>query len=184
MSNLSRKNKPMKRKLIRHLVENKQPIVCFWCHGPFTSFRRMTVDHVQALGEGGKHKFENTVLACPQCNNERGAQTSKRLQESDPDKHARPRPQRSIQMTFNELTAAIVEYCKIHEKEITEQAELTSLQVSTMTNPENWLLFHEATFNGITERDFDFRFAFEELKAQVVTGENDTKIIEISVERD
>lgn len=79
----------MKRRLIREMAKTNQPFACYWCHSCFTSFKGMTVDHVHALGEGGKHEIENIVLSCDSCNNKRGAETSKRLQLLDPEKHCR-----------------------------------------------------------------------------------------------
>ena len=51
---------------------------CYWCKRPAN-----TVDHVQALAEGGTHDPANLVAACRSCNARRGGETAQRLQNSE-----------------------------------------------------------------------------------------------------
>lgn len=41
---------------------------CFYCHKPFNSKRKKTVDHVIPLDKGGEHIMSNLVIACQPCN--------------------------------------------------------------------------------------------------------------------
>jgi 5-methylcytosine-specific restriction endonuclease McrA len=49
--------------------------VCHWCGDPMESGKR-TLDHVIPLSRGGRDVIENMVLACKQCNTERGNSTA------------------------------------------------------------------------------------------------------------
>lgn len=47
---------------------------CQYC-GQHFSMKKLTVDHVQPLSRGGRHKWENVVAACSPCNNKKGNKT-------------------------------------------------------------------------------------------------------------
>ncbi|HEX6293360.1 MAG TPA: HNH endonuclease [Herpetosiphonaceae bacterium] len=41
---------------------------CYYCHKPFTSRRKKTIDHVIPIVKGGEHVLSNLVVACQSCN--------------------------------------------------------------------------------------------------------------------
>jgi len=48
---------------------------CHWC-GISLTRQTATVDHVHALGEGGRNTLDNVVPACVDCNSRRSSHTS------------------------------------------------------------------------------------------------------------
>lgn len=57
------------------LLLGLQEGLCFYCAEPFEQVARGLVfdrDHYLSVAQGGKTTLENTVLACPSCNNSKG----------------------------------------------------------------------------------------------------------------
>lgn len=60
----------------------EQDGICFYCERPMTlhsrhredpAGRRVTLEHLIPLSQGGEYGFHNEVAACSRCNNRRGA---------------------------------------------------------------------------------------------------------------
>jgi 5-methylcytosine-specific restriction endonuclease McrA len=55
--------------LALHIQNNR----CAYCKKPFTKKKRQpTIDHIDALSQGGIHSAQNFVLACRACNSRKG----------------------------------------------------------------------------------------------------------------
>lgn len=62
-----------------HRIADAADWLCFYCHEPVACWqctpevhREATRDHVVPKSQGGGNRYENLVLACRRCNEERG----------------------------------------------------------------------------------------------------------------
>jgi 5-methylcytosine-specific restriction endonuclease McrA len=46
---------------------------CAYCLQKFDTIRDLWIEHLVGVGEGGTHRVENCVPACPKCNQQKGS---------------------------------------------------------------------------------------------------------------
>lgn len=79
----SKKRQRRRTRSIRQvLLAGRTIIRCRWCKSLLTR-ETATVDHVIPISHGGRTTKENCVLACKECNNKRGVESHRRLNESE-----------------------------------------------------------------------------------------------------
>lgn len=73
---------------------------CFYCHIPLirankvpSGFAQATIDHKQALANGGPDIVANMVLACQKCNHEKGVQDFDQFYTQTAQRRQTPRPE-------------------------------------------------------------------------------------------
>jgi 5-methylcytosine-specific restriction endonuclease McrA len=66
--------KSNKTKRLRRRLSEAQNHRCAYCGKQFGSkyYDRCTIEHYQAKSHGGRTNFDNTVVACCRCNQQRG----------------------------------------------------------------------------------------------------------------
>jgi len=85
---MSRHNNPGSLKTRRGKLFRLQNGKCFWCNeemhfseGQHYQPRRVTIDHILPVSQGGTHELDNLVAACLECNSKRNSLDSNRVKQ-------------------------------------------------------------------------------------------------------
>lgn len=94
MSKKRYKSRKVRQRLWLRLFGTSSIAHCYWCDKPLT-FNESTVDHEPPLAEGGNRN--QGVIACYDCNHERGKKTFNRVRVDDKNGTVQDKSQQKIE---------------------------------------------------------------------------------------